>query len=145
VSNDASRAKPKWFTPVAWLLFVWNLLGLMAFVMQVTMSPEQLAALPEAERALFESYAIWGTIAFAVAVIGGTIGSLLLALGRALALPILVVSLAGVLVQKLHDSVFVDVVAVYGSAPVVMSAFVIAISVLLIFMARKGIANQWLS
>ena len=52
MSNNAPQPRPKWFTPIAWLLFVWNLLGLMAFVMQVTMSPEQLAALPEAERVL---------------------------------------------------------------------------------------------
>ena len=42
MTSDATIEKPKWFTPSAWVLFVWNLLGLMALMMQIMMTPEHL-------------------------------------------------------------------------------------------------------
>ena len=145
MSTDEMQASPKWFSRVAWVLFVWNLLGLMAFVMQVTMSAEQLAALPEAQRTLYEGYASWATLAFGVAVIGGTAGSLLLALCKALALPLLVGSLVGVVIQKIHDLVVIDSVAVFGPTAVIMPALVFVLAVLLVVMAQKGKANHWIT
>jgi hypothetical protein len=49
---------------------IWNLLGVMAYTMQVTMSPEPLQALPENEKTLSESEPVWATSAFASAVWG---------------------------------------------------------------------------
>ena len=43
MSEDTIKA-PTWFTVVAAVLLVWNLLGVMAYISQVTMSPEALAA-----------------------------------------------------------------------------------------------------
>ena len=68
---------PTWFMVVAVLLLVWNLLGVMAYIMQVTMSPETLAALPDAQRQLYENTPAWATAAFAIAVSGGALGCLL--------------------------------------------------------------------
>jgi len=145
MSASGTEIAPKWFSRAAWALFVWNLLGLMAFVMQVTMSAEQLEALPDAQRALYEGYASWASIAFGVAVIGGTAGTLALALRKALALPLLIASLVGVVVQKMHDFMVIDSVAVFGPSAVIMSVLVFGLAVLLVLMARKGKANHWLS
>lgn len=44
-------ASPKWFTPVAVLALLWNLAGASAHLMGVSVSPEALARMGEAERA----------------------------------------------------------------------------------------------
>jgi len=126
-------------------MVVWNLMGLMAFVLQMMMTPEQMAALPEAQRSIYENYAAWATAAFAVAVVTGTAGALLLALGKALALPLLVASLVGVVVQKIHDFVLTDTLSVFGPSAAVMSGLVILLGIALILVAKKGKDNNWLS
>ena len=43
---------PSWFKIVAVVALVWNLLGVMAFVGQMMMTPEMVAELPQAEQDL---------------------------------------------------------------------------------------------
>ena len=88
---------------------------------------------------------MWAKAAFGVAVIAGTSGALLLALGKALALPLSVVSLIGVVAQKLHDFVIVDSMALYGAPAVVMTGLVLVGSALLIALAKKGKDQRWLT
>ena len=45
MTDNASKA-PTWFKVVAIIAFIWNLFGVMAYLMQVTMSDETLATLP---------------------------------------------------------------------------------------------------
>jgi len=84
MSEDTIKA-PTWFNVVAAVMLVWNLLGVMAYIAQVTMTPETLAALPEAERQLYASTPVWATAAYAIAVNGGALGCLLLLLKKNLA------------------------------------------------------------
>ena len=81
--TETMRIKsPTWFMVVAVVLFIWNLLGVMAYVMQVTMSPEVMAALPEEQREMYENIPSWAMAAFAIAVHGGALGCLLLILKK---------------------------------------------------------------
>ena len=82
MSETSNNKAPTWFMVVAGILLVWNLLGVMAYLMQVTMSPEIVAALPDAQRQLYENTPKWATAAFAIAVNGGALGCLLLLLKR---------------------------------------------------------------
>ena len=93
----------------AWLMVLWNGIGVAAFFSQLMMTPEMIAQLPEAQQAVYRDIPVWSYAAYALAVFGGLIGSILLALGKKLALPVLVISLAGVLVQQYYNFVlFVD-------------------------------------
>lgn len=128
---------PKWLKPFAWVMVIWNLMGVMAFVMHIMITPEQLATLPEAEQALYRNAASWAVIVFAIAVFAGTAGSLALAFRHILALPLLIFSLVGVLLQQIHSFVIQDSLAVYGSAAVIMPAVVVFFSALLLMVAKK--------
>lgn len=78
-------AKPSaafWIISV--LALLWNLLGVMAYIMQVTMTPEALQALPAEQQALYTNVPAWATAAFAVAVWGSTLGCILLLLRKKL-------------------------------------------------------------
>jgi hypothetical protein len=145
MNETVSTNPPKMFYWVSGAALVWNLLGVMAYVGQVTMSPEVLDSLPEAQRALYESTPSWATSAFAIAVNAGAIGCLLLVLRKALALPVLLLSLTGVLVQMFHNFFLSDAVEVMGAAAVVGPVFVIVIGIYLVWFANDAKQKGWIS
>jgi len=142
--TDAAKKKtPSWFMVVAMLLLIWNLLGVIAYLHQVTMSPEALTALPDTERQLLENTPAWATAAFAVAVNCGMLGCLLLLLKKNLAGLFLQFSLAGVLVQMYHAFFIAHAIDVFGPGGLVMPLLVIIIAVFLVLLAARAKANHW--
>lgn len=134
---------PRWFTIFAILALLWNLLGVMAFVMQATMSPEALAAKPEAEQALYNNYPVWALIAFAVGVFAGTLGSLLLVMKKNLAGPVLWISLIGVVIQMGYGIFIARSHEVLGTSALAMSVMVVVIAAYLVILAAKAKKNGW--
>jgi hypothetical protein len=145
MSEKNKRTAPTWFTIVAVVLLVWNFMGVMAYIAQVTMTPETLAALPEAQRQLHESTPAWATAAFAIAVNGGALGCLLLVLKRNLAGLFLQVSLAGVIVQMFHAFFMSKSFEVFGPGGLVMPVMVIVIAIYLVILAAKAKVKRWTS
>ncbi|HOX83164.1 MAG TPA: hypothetical protein PLJ60_18155 [Chryseolinea sp.] len=133
-----------WFWIVSILALVWNLMGVMAYIMQVMMSPEEMQALPENQRTFYESTPAWATGAFAVAVWGGAMGCILLLLRRKLATPILIISLAGILVQMYHSFFVSNSFEVFGPGGMIMPIMVLVIAIGLIWFARKATAKGWM-
>lgn len=145
MSEVSTSNAPKWFMIVVVILLVWNLLGVMAYLMQVTMGPEVLAALPEAERQLYENTPAWATAAFAVAVNGGALGCVLLLLKRNLAGIFLQLSLAGVLVQMFHSFFMSNAFEVIGPGGLIMPVMVLAVAIYLVTLAAKAKVHRWTS
>jgi hypothetical protein len=145
MSEENRNNSPKWFMIVSIILLVWNLLGVMAYIMQVTMSPEALAALPEAQRQLYETTPVWATAAFAIAVNGGALGCLLLVLKRNLAGIFLQLSLAGVFVQMFHSFFMSKSFEVFGPGGLIMPIMVIVIAICLVMLAAKAKVKRWTS
>lgn len=142
--SDSNKIKaPKWFMIVAAVLLVWNIFGVVAYIMHVTMSPEALAALPEAQRQIYENTPDWATAAFAIAVNGGVLGCLLLLLKRSLAGLFLQLSLAAVLVQMFHAFFMSNSFAVFGPGGLVMPVMVIVFAIYLVMLAAKAKAHRW--
>ncbi len=139
-----SHKPPLWFWIVSALLLVWNLLGVMAYVQEATITVEALQAMPAAERALLQARPAWATSAFALAVFGGAAGCLLLLLRTRIAIPVLLLSFLGVVVQMIHAFVIADSIAVYGPGGLIMPAMVSTISILLIVFALNARKRGWL-
>ena len=135
---------PKSFWVISALALVWNLVGVAAYVMQVTMTEEALMQYPEAERAIYANMPVWATSAFAIAVTAGALGSALLLLRNAWAVPAFLLSLAGVLVQMYHAFVVANVMEVVGPSSAIGPAFVIGIGVALIWYSRSVKEKGWL-
>jgi hypothetical protein len=133
-----------WFWVVSGIALVWNLMGVMAYIMQVTMSPEALQALPENERTLIESVPTWATAAFAIAVWGSTLGSILLLMRKKIATPVLILSFAGILVQMYYNLFMSKSMEVYGPGGLAMPIMVLVFGVFLIWFSRKATANGWI-
>ncbi|MDZ7768490.1 MAG: hypothetical protein U5K38_05175 [Woeseiaceae bacterium] len=73
MKNKLASPPTRGFWIISALALLWNLLGVMAYIMRVTMTPEALAALPEAERELYTNTPAWVTGVFAIAVFAGTL------------------------------------------------------------------------
>jgi hypothetical protein len=128
----------------AWLMVLWNGIGVAAFFSQIMMTPEMIAQLPEAQQAVYRDIPVWSYSAYALAVFGGLIGSILLALGKKLAFPVLVLSLAGVIVQQYYNFVVIDAISIMGWGIVVMPVIVTSIALLLVLISQRGVRAGWL-
>jgi len=136
-------AIPSWFKVVAIIAFIWNLLGVLAFVGQMFITPEMLAELPVAEQELYANTPIWATAAFAVAVFAGAFGSLFLLLKKTVATLILTLSLIAVLVQMFHSFFMSNSFEVFGPGGAVMPVMVMLIAIYLVWLSKKAQAQGW--
>ncbi|MDC6388548.1 hypothetical protein PP182_07630 [Maribacter sp. PR1] len=145
MTTETKVKPPTWFWIVSILALLWNLTGAMAYVGQAYMSVEDLAALSEAERTLFETQPAWVTGAFAVAVWGGTLGCIFLLLRKKWAKPIFIISLIGIIAQMSYSFFMSNSFEVYGPGGLVMPIMVLIIGIALILFSNKGIRKQWLT
>ena len=133
-----------WFWVVSAIALVWNLLGVMAYLTQVTMSSEALQALPEKERLLIQSVPAWSISAFAIAVWGSTLGSILLLLRKKLATVVFIFAFAGIVVQMYYNLFISKAFEVYGFGGIAMPILVFTIGIFLIWFSRKSTTHGWL-
>lgn len=136
---------PTWFKVVCILAIVWNLMGVMAFMATVMITPQMLAELPQAEQDLHNATPGWATAAFGVAVWAGVLGSIALLLKKALAIPILILSLLAILVQMYHAFFISNSFAVFGPGGMIMPTMVITIASVLIVLATNAKSKHWLN
>ncbi len=140
--NSIVKTKPPiWFWIVAALALVWNLMGVGAYLNQMTMD---LAALPDAQRGFYASIPAWATAAFAIAVFGGALGSAALLLRQRWAIPTLVVSLLGVVVQVFHSLVLGNGLEIFGTAALAIPSLTLVIGAALIGFAIMSKNRAWL-
>lgn len=135
---------PKSFWIVAVLALLWNLWGVAVFVMQVTMSPEMLAAMPPEQQQIHQASPAWLDVPFAVTVFGGAVGAIGLLLKKRWAVSMFALSLAGLLVQLVGTYLVTPAWELSGVAGLALPALLVVIAVLLLGYSRKAAARGWL-
>ena len=130
---------------IAVFALVWNLIGVAFWYLQVSMSAERLASLPDAQRAVYEGTPGWINIAFAVAVFAGVLGGVGLLAKKRWATPLLLVSLLALLVQIIGAFALTPAWAAYGPAGLVMPIVLVLIALFLWRYASKAKARGWLA
>lgn len=138
------NSSPAWFKVVAVIALLWNLLGCLAFGYDLSLSAEDIAKLPAAHQTLYAARPAWAVAGTGLAVLGGALGCIGLLLGRKWAYPVLVLSLAGLVVQDFGLFVLVDGATLAGPTAVVMQSIVLVVAIALVLLARRGIARGWL-
>jgi fructose-specific phosphotransferase system IIC component len=88
---------------------VWNLMGCLNYISQT--NPETVAQMPEVYQAIIQGRPSWATAGFAIGVFGGAVGCILLWLRKQVAVPVLILSLAGVILTAIFT------VMVFGFLP----------------------------
>lgn len=145
MTNKGKVKPPIWFWIVSAVAFVWNALGVDAYLSEAYMSIEDLGKMSQAERLLFESQPAWVTAAFAIAVWGGALGCLALLLRKKWAMPILLVSLIGILAQMTHAFFMSNTFEVVGNDKMGMTVMIIIVGVALVLFARMSKNKGWIS
>ena len=140
--NDKAVTRVHWsFWLISAIALIWNVLGSVNFFMQ--MNPDMLDAYRESERAIIQGRPAWATGGFAIAVIVGALGGLLLLLRKSAATYMFAASLAGVIATMVHTvSVDYDFTAAELLVMVVMP-FVVA--ALLVWYAKHAEGKGWIS
>ena len=97
LSLPNSAMRPLWLALPATAALAWNVFGLWQFGGFLTQTSDSLMAqgLTEPQALAYNGMPAWVTLAFAVGVIAGTLGTVLLVLRRRASVAVLGVSLAG--------------------------------------------------
>lgn len=129
---------------IALTALLWNLFGLLVFVLRIAAPPEQAAVLPPEQQALEAALPAWINGVFGLAVIAGTAGSIALLLARRWAPPMLLVSLIAVVVQTLASYTLAPVWAVSGAAGLAMSGVLLLMVFAIWAFSRTAARRGWL-
>ncbi len=142
----SNQSKPPiWYWVVSVLALVWNLMGVFAYLSQAYASNDVLEEIANAAKELVNPTPAWVTAAFAIAVFGGAIGSVLLLLRKSLAGTMFIVSLLGVIVQNSYYAFLSDQDMDAGPGGFVMVIMVIAFAVGLVLFSKKAKSSGWIN
>ncbi len=136
--DNAQRALPKWFWPVAILGLAWNIFGIVQFLPTVQGSVGSLMSngMTKEQAELYVSLPSWMTVAFATGVFGGALGCLLLLLRSPWSRPVFVVSLAAYLVLYVGD-ITQGVFQAFGMGQVIILTTVVLIAAGLMWVSMR--------
>jgi len=135
---------PKWYMPVTIIALIWNLLGCVAYLSDVMLTPEDVALMSPAQQSLYESRTIWSVSATALAVWCGAAGSLGLIMRQRWGKPLLIASLVGILIQDLGLFILTDAASQAGVVAYFLQGLVLLIAVGLVMLARTATSRGWI-
>ena len=135
---------PTWFTVVAIVALLWNIVGLIAVGADMSLSAADIAALPKEQQALHAARPSWSVAGSLLAVVAGTIGCALLLLRKRWAVGAFALSLVGIVLQDIGLFGIAGASQSLGPVVVGMQSMVAAIGVGLLLLSRKGISAAWL-
>ena len=142
MSDELNGKPPTSYNIIAGVFLVWNLIGLMFYYQQMTLTPEMLASMGAEIAAFMEATPVWANAGYAIAVNAGVLASIALLLRKSWAFPLFALSFAGVLVQDFDAFVLRDVVAVWGSSSYYVPSAVIVIGLIELWYSRS-VANRY--
>jgi len=137
---------PVWFWIVAVLGLLWNAMGVFAFVNDLNMSAEQLAAYTPEQQAVLSEYPSWTKIFYGLATIAGLLGCIGLLLRKSWAVPVFLASIIGVVVQQGHSIFMTRALEVFGQgAAIIFPIVILVLAIALWLFAKMARSRGWLS
>ena len=131
------RRPPGWYWVVGVLVALWMLLGVVAWCVDLGMTAERLAAMPQAQQQLHASRPAWLFVVYGVAVFSGLAGAIALLARRKAAKPLFLLSLFAAALQFGYTFAAMDALALLGPAMALpLPAMVIAVGLLTVWYAR---------
>lgn len=125
--TDQRPEAPRWFWIIAGLALLWNLVGVSAFIADAATGEDAIAAMDDAQRALYEARPSWLFVVYAVAVLTGLAGSIALLARRAVAAPLFAVSFGAIIVQMAYVLFAMGAIDLLGPAAAVFPAILVVI------------------
>jgi len=140
MSEAASAPRPRtpWHLWVVGILsLLWNAMGAFDYLMTETRNAAYMSQFTPEQLAYFLGFPKWVIAAWAIAVWGGVLGSVLLLLRRGLAVGVFLTSFVAMLLTVFHNYVLTPGLEVMGGpGPIIFSAVIAVVALLLIVYAR---------
>ena len=133
---------PSWFRVVAVIALLWNAFGVFQYLRSVGLFGDPMASLDSAQRAAAESVPAAIVGAFAIGTFAGLLGSLGLLLRKRWALPVLLVSLLGLLMLEGWIVFLSGHLEMFGGIALPLTITIVA--ALLAWLAFHARATAWL-
>ena len=127
---------------ISGVFLTWNIIGMMFYYQQMTMTPEMLASFDPAKAAFIQATPVWANAAYAIGVTFGVLASVLLLVRNKLAFAAFVVSFIGIVLQDIESFVVRDVIAVFGGEAFIIPPIVFVVALIEIGYA-KSVANRY--
>ncbi len=120
------------FWVIGIIALIWNGLGVMAYLGKAFITEEMIAKLPEEQQAEFLiELPSWVTAAFAIAVFGGVLASILLLMKKKAAYKLFIISAVAAIAQHIYLFMNVEVTSF------IMPVMVIVVCLFLIWYSKK--------
>jgi len=139
--SDKTPSKSFWF--IAYGALIWNIIGIITFMMTVTISPEALELMPIEERNLYTEIPLAITVAYAIAVFGGTLACALLLLRKSIGVSAFVLSFVAIIVQMGYTLLFSSVIEVQGLPALALPFSIIIVAACLVWYSMAVGKRGW--
>lgn len=135
---------PTWFKATVIVLLIWNLMGVLNFVVQLNMTEADILALPENQQIFYAEFTILSKIAFAMGVFGGTLGCIALLAKKKVAMKLFWISFIGIIIQMNHNLGLANGGEMQNYI-LGMSGLLIVLTLLSIYLTKKAINKAWIA
>lgn len=142
MSDQLNGHPPASYYIIAGVFLVWNIIGLLFYYQQMTLTPEAIASMGPEIAAFMDATPVWANAGYAIAVNAGVVASILLLLRKSWAFHLYVLSFLGVLVQDLDAFVLRDVAGVFGNFAYYLPSIVIIVCIAELWYTRS-VANRY--
>jgi hypothetical protein len=129
-----------WIVGVVTLL--WNAMGAFDYLMTQTKNEAYMANFTPEQLEYFYGFPAWVVACWAIAVWGGVLGSILLLLRKALAVPVFLVSFLAMVATTIHNFVLTDGLEVMGGAGAVAFSAVIFVVALFLYLYARAMRGR---
>ena len=135
-----------WYWIIGVIALLWNGMGVNQYLQQAYNTDAFKAMYPDEKvMEIALNTPSWVMGAFAIAVFGGLLGSILLLLRKKIAKPIFLVSLIAIIIQMFYNVFMSGAMEVYGPGVVIMPIMVIGFAVFILWYTKKSEAKGLLS
>jgi len=146
MTANVKTKPPVWFWIFSALALLWNLMGVMAYLMDAYMKDEMMATLSEAQKSIFENQPAWVTGAYAIAVFGGALGCIALLMRKKWAKPVFWSSILAVVARTIYYFFMTNTTEVFDVFQgTIMPVLIIIIAGLLLILTKIATDRNWLS
>jgi urea transporter len=134
---------PKWVLIAGVLLILWNLGGASMFVLDMMMSPEEIAALPQDQQLLWSQMPAWGWAAFGVSTISGLLAAIGIVVRKKWAAHLALLSVIAVVFNFIPTFVMSEGVDVWQPKFYVFPLVIFALALFQLWLARTANKQGW--
>lgn len=142
-TNTTSKI-PTWFYIIAVVALIWNCMGVVAYLAETFMSDEIFSSFTKEVQELYNKRPYWVTGAYAIAVFGGVLASMLLLIRKKAAKTIFLISLAGVIAQNVYTFFMSNALKVLGTSSLYFPVLIIVIAAFLFLFSNYAKKKGWL-